>query len=263
MFKILLILLISVPIQADYKFEGIGGSAGAPPGNDKEIIFNDGGVFGADSAFIFDKVNSRLGVGTSPVSAIHIKAEPPGTVGSEAGGQLIIQSPTDNLNANAVITGYSSNGAGNPVEQLWYFGSSSGSNSNITILNRQNATLSLGTNNLTRMTIASDGNITHTNFTQLGSDAPIIKMKKLTGTTAATEGNNTNIAHGLTLNKIIGFTVLVTASNGNKIPPNLGFTPEFEYEAFLTSTNVIITLDSTNSGNLLSGAITVLITHEE
>ena len=99
-------------------------------------------------------------------------------------------------------------------------------------------------------------------FTKLGSDAPGIKLKKLTGTTGATEGNTTSIAHGLTLSKIIGLNVLVTASNGNSIPPELLFPNEFEYNAFLTPTDVIIRLSSTNSGSILSGAIVVLLTHE-
>jgi len=51
---------------AELNFERLPASGGAaPPGNDTEIIFNDGGVFGANSAFIFDKSTGNLGVGTA------------------------------------------------------------------------------------------------------------------------------------------------------------------------------------------------------
>ena len=105
--------------------------------------------------------------------------------------------------------------------------------------------------------------ISDAGFTQLGTGAPNIKTKKLTGITGATEGSTTNIAHGLTLSKIIGFMVLVSADNGNSIPPGLVFAAEFEYDAFIDATNAVIRLSDTNSGNMLSNAIVVLIIHEE
>lgn len=107
------------------------------------------------------------------------------------------------------------------------------------------------------------GNIINADFIKLGSDAPIIKMKKLTGTTGATEGANVTVAHGLTLSKIIGFDVLVTADNGNLIPMSFVSVVEFEFDAFITSTNVSVNLSATNSANLLSNAFTVLLTYEE
>jgi len=107
------------------------------------------------------------------------------------------------------------------------------------------------------------GNVTNTNFTKLGSDAPVIKMKKLTGTTGATEGSTIDIAHGLTLAKIIGFDVLVTADNSNLIPMSFVSVSEFQFDSFIDPTNVRITMSTANSGNLLSNAVTVLLTYEE
>ena len=104
--------------------------------------------------------NGNVGVGTiDPDSALHIKANTPGTIGSHPAGQLIIQDPDDTVFGNAVITGYESDVNGNPDQQLWYLGSSSGSNSDITFLNRRNAKLTLGTNSTTRMIIGGDGNV--------------------------------------------------------------------------------------------------------
>ncbi len=335
------------------------------PGNDKEILFNDGGDFGFDTNFIFDKANERLGLGnTTPSSALHIKADTPGTVGSAAAGQLIIQNPANSLNANAVVTGYESDGSGGPDQQLWYLGSNSSSNSDITILNRQNANLFLGTNGLTRLTVENDGDIgigtafpisllhiseastvtapilslervdpsvttgnpvgilsflggedgseeqvasitaaadeawgaatsgsrlvfgttsagatndtermridssgdvTHTNFTKLGSTAPAIKHKKLTGTGGTAEGWSTNVAHGLgDVSKILSATVLLTAPNGNPIPPGFTVVSEFEYDFFIDPTNVKVIATATNSGSILaSSPFVILLTLEK
>ena len=107
-------------------------------------------------------------------------------------------------------------------------------------------------------------NVLNDGFTKLGSGAPTIKMKKVTGTTGATEGDSTNIAHGFgDISKILGFRVLVTTSSGNRVPPVFTSVAEHEYDSFINSTNVLVTLTATNSGSLLNRAITVLITYEE
>jgi len=112
-----------------------------------------------DQALIVDAAGN-VGIGTtSPDSIFHIKANTPGTVGSHAAGQLIIQDPDDTVFGNAVITGYESDGAGNPDQQLWYLGSSSVNNTDIIFLNRRNANLHLGTNGVSRLTISGNGNV--------------------------------------------------------------------------------------------------------
>ncbi|KKN11062.1 hypothetical protein LCGC14_1030410, partial [marine sediment metagenome] len=58
-----------------------------------------------------------------------------------------------------VITGYESDGDGNPDQQLWYLGSSSSGNTNIIFLNRRNAKLALATNSISRITILGNGNV--------------------------------------------------------------------------------------------------------
>lgn len=112
-----------------------------------------------------------------------------------------------------------------------------------------------------RMRLEPSG-LTVNDFTKLGSTAPNIKMKKLTGTTGASEGDDTDITHGLTLSKIISLQVLVTADNGNKIPPSLVVVDEYEFDTFLTPTTVTVALSSANSANLTGNAITILLTYE-
>ena len=104
--------------------------------------------------------NGKVGVGiSSPNSILHIKANTPGTVGSHPAGQLIIQNPNSGATANAVIVGYESDVAGDIEQQLWYAGSSAGSNYDITFLNRYAANLTLGTAGVTRFIIDAFGNI--------------------------------------------------------------------------------------------------------
>ena len=102
--------------------------------------------------------SSDVGIGTTtPESPLHIKGNSPGTVGSYSAGQIIIHNPTASVFANTSITGYTSNVSGDPVNQSWYLGGESASNSHIVFLNRRNSSLHFGTNNLTRMTVLDDG----------------------------------------------------------------------------------------------------------
>ena len=52
-------------------------SGGTPAGSNTQIQFNDGGVFGGDSEFIFDKSSNRVGIGTTSPST---KLEVNGTI---------------------------------------------------------------------------------------------------------------------------------------------------------------------------------------
>lgn len=99
-------------------------------------------------------------------------------------------------------------------------------------------------------------------YTMLGSDAPSIKMKKLTGTTPA-EGASVTIVHGLDKSKIIGAQVLVNNDTGNRIPPNFTSVVNHEFDFFIDTTNVHIYCIAANSANINGNAVTVLITYEE
>ncbi len=112
------------------------------------------------------------------------------------------------------------------------------------------------------LTFISSGNFTLIGFLSMGG-GPNIKQKKLTGTTGATEGDSVDIAHGLTISKILGYHVLVSTASGNRVPPAFTSVAEHEYDAFMNGTNVVVALTAANSGSLLSRAISVLVTYEE
>jgi hypothetical protein len=102
---------------------------------------------------------------------------------------------------------------------------------------------------------------TFSGYTVLG-DGPAIKTKKLTGTTAALQGGQTLVAHGLVSTKILSVEVLVT-STPNRIPPEHTFNATLQYSVYLSGTNVVVENSAANSAGILSKAFTVLLTYEE
>jgi len=134
----------------------------------------------------------------------------------------------------------------------------------------------LTTNDVPKLTIINNGNVgigttvpttklVVNGATKLGTDAPAIKMKKLTGTTSATQGGQTSIAHGINSAKILAVNVLVQylAIAGFDVPPSYNANPGYEFDYFITSTEVIVWPKTGNSNSILSKPIKILITYEE
>ena len=99
-------------------------------------------------------------------------------------------------------------------------------------------------------------------YSKLGSDAPSIKVKKLTGTTAATEGGFVNIAHGLTTSKILSISIMVEHLPDYLIGPN-GNVTGLHFFFYVVGSNIQIFNQSGDSANILSKPIRILITYEE
>jgi hypothetical protein len=85
-----------------------------------------------------------------------------------------------------------------------------------------------------------------------------IKCKKLTGTTGAAEGNQTDVAHGLDSSKIIGMQCLVSVSSATNIPPAFPIA-EYQYSINFDATNFSVQLSATSSGSILSKGFVALI----
>ena len=96
----------------------------------------------------------------------------------------------------------------------------------------------------------------------LGSNAPKVKMLKLTGTTAATQGASVSIAHGLVSTKILSVVVLVEYAAGNFIPASYSNGAGYEFN-FNYNTNINVINLAGNSANILGKPFKVLITYEE
>lgn len=105
-------------------------------------------------------------------------------------------------------------------------------------------------------------NIAAVGYVALGSGAPRIAMKKLTGTSPAVGADNT-IAHGLDFAKIISCTVLIQNDSGNQIPHNFIDVANHQFGFFIDSTDVFIYCETANSSNINGNPVVVLITYEE
>lgn len=110
--------------------------------------------------------------------------------------------------------------------------------------------------------IVTNNGLNVTGFSKLGSDAPAIKVKKLTGTTGAAQGSFMSVAHGLTRAKIISVTVLV--DNGTKsLPPSYTQSTGTQYDFDVDATNINILNSASNSNGILNKPFTVMITYEQ
>lgn len=112
-------------------------------------------------------------------------------------------------------------------------------------------------------TAPAAGNLEVDGFTKPGLDAPAIKMKKLTGTTAAAEGGEVIITHGLTLSKIISVTVIVEATSTFHIHEAYTNNVEYQFNWYLTDTQIRVWNTAGNSGSILSKPIKILVTYEQ
>jgi hypothetical protein len=158
-----------------------------------------------------------------------------------------------------------------------YFGSYYGADNDIdfgTYGANPSGKLHLVTDEVPRLTVDPIGNVgigtlnpttklEVNGFTKFGTDAPAIKIKKLTETTSGSQGGNVAIPHGLNSEKILSVTVLVEYFPGVLIPSSLSFSVGFEF-GFIIENSVIRVYNSpTNSGTILSKPIKVMITYEE
>jgi hypothetical protein len=129
--------------------------------------------------------------------------------------------------------------------------------------------------NAWRFGFNSNGNAVITGFTQLGNSvpagaaagatAPSIKTLKLTGTTGATQGASASVTHGLSLSKILSYSVLVNIGGSvpSLIPPENTSDTALKYTVFCTGSSIFLLNTSGSSSGLLSKPFTVLITYEE
>jgi hypothetical protein len=193
-----------------------------------------------------------LGIGPGiPIGKVHIKHDNTGfahlNIETSSSTSQILYSKTgtaDNFTQDLIISN------GNPAASLFAFTYNAATNPLI----------------LTGEGDAFVGRNTTTNgFTRLGSAAPNVKMKELSGTFSASTGTNTNIVHGLTQSKILSVSVLVNAVSGNDVSENYPSwsATGFEFSYFVSSTNVTLSGRSGADGSLLGRPIKILITYKE
>ena len=214
-------------------------------------------------------LSTDLGIGTTtPVSEVHIKGNDehstltiaPVTTSASGGDSSSIFFAEDHDADIGMSILYDGAGANNRM-QIYGHSASTDYGPHMTIeRNSGDVMMSADLSINGDATMSADVSIDE--YTKLGSDAPKIKMKKLTGTTGSTAGSTVFINHGLTSTKILSVDVLISEGSQYYSDGYLGSTGR-EFYYYINPLNIAVRLTSSNSSTLYSKPIKILITYEE
>lgn len=242
-------------------------------GLELQILAGDD-LFFPGAARIINKENSQLFLGAN--NSIMMNITPTGNVGinSLLGGaptaRFQILHDTEN-NATKphinLVTAVNANNGMIKMSNLTatryfgqYFNLNSGTAANNFLSFDYNGTTPI-------LDLKGNGNVEVAGFTKLGSEAsaPKIKMKTLTSVTGATQGaaNSPTMFHGVTASKIISVSLFVDFGLNFFIPPGFVAAPGEQYDYQITGDRIETFNHPTNSGNILSKPIKVVITYIE
>ena len=128
------------------------------------------------------------------------------------------------------------------------------------LMNTDNGKVGIGTDN-------PAAQLEVNGYTKLGSDAPSIKMKKLTGTTSPNNGGEVSIAHGLDFAKILSVSVMVSfylPTTSNLVWVHSGDKLNFaNFQWACGTTNISVTNFPNECFSIFSVPIKIVITYEE
>lgn len=207
----------------------------------------------------------NIGIGTpSPVTKLHVLDAGPGVMArfegtNNAGYSIAHWIRSDGLGAHV---GFFNPGLGGPLAGNFVMGTFGNAPVTITSNNAERIRIT-PTGEVGINTTAPTAELEVNGYTKLGTDAPAVKMKKLTGTTSSSQGTSVSLNHGLNANKILSISVLVDYSAGNCVPPSYTAAANFEYNYYLNGTAVSIINILGNSSLILGKPVRVLITYEE
>lgn len=131
--------------------------------------------------------------------------------------------------------------------------------------NTPHLTLVSGTGNVGIHTTTPTTSLEINGFTKLGSNAPAIKTKVLTGTSFVTNtiGDTVDLAHGLDASKILSVQVYIYTADGFYYPPFCGFPSQVFYYYRITPTSIHLDNNIGFSNNLINRPVKVFITYQE
>jgi hypothetical protein len=193
-----LIVASSAPIWANCP----GGSTAA--GSDTQIQFNNATAFGADSSFTWNNTNKTLGVGGTVVGAKISIALLNSSGGATSTDEFRLGNDT---NPDALRIWVNSSGFTNAANF-------------VSIFNKANAPIILGTNNTERMRLDGSGNL------GIGATSPGAKLHSLATTEQLRLGYDPTDYNSFTVGSTGSLTVAATGTNPNIIltPGGTGFT---------------------------------------
>jgi hypothetical protein len=207
----------------------------ATVGQDNSIIL--GAVNGINGA----TADTKVGIGvTAPLTSLDVN------------GQI--------LTRDRIVLGQTGPTANPITSPIWAMDNS---NNNFRIFNQPN----ISSSGNTYLSIAPSGNTTLNGYTKLGNDAPAIKMKYITGTTGATQGDQITLGSGLPSNtQIIGLSAHVQIDSGTWLQPGFASTSGwngYEYYVFFYNQTILLKNSPNNSNQILSKPFKILITYIE
>lgn len=102
-------------------------------------------------------------------------------------------------------------------------------------------------------------------FAKLGSDAPVIKMKKFSGVAPSAAGGTTSLPLGILDSKVLDVQVFINSAAGGLLSPVTGSLGLTGKEYGWSIQNSVFTLETTllNSGSVLNQPFNVLVTYEQ
>lgn len=103
----------------------------------------------------------------------------------------------------------------------------------------------------------------YTRLGKLSEGAPVIKMKEITLTSAATATGQSYINHGLTASKIISVNTLLEWTTGYFAPPEYSADPLLRYNYFVSPTQIFIQNNAASCAYICNKTVKVLITYKE
>jgi hypothetical protein len=235
--------VLSIAVSADNKlFVGKGAGDSTLPGISNATAIGTNATVSQSNSLVLGN-NANVGIGTTaPEQTLHVNGLEILSTGSGAGFKFRDRGSTS-------ATG----------DWVWY------SNSNIARFFRAGAgdLLSVLPNgNVGIGTLNPAATLEVNGYTKLGSDAPSIRVKKLTGTTAAAQGENVVIAHGLDPSKILLISVLVN-SGTFWVGPGYLIINGNHFNRDLIDSFVRIWNAPGASLSILSKPIKILITYEQ
>lgn len=249
------------------------GYLGSYSGNPEDVDF---GTYNGNTGKIHFTTNNDpkvtilnsgyTGIGTTnPQARLHVFTGSSGHIGGYYPGAII------EGNNSSYLSFYTPNGSASGI----IFGKASSVISGSIIYDNLFDLLEFGTSgNTVQMVLDQSGNVGIGTFapqsklevngyTKLGSSAPKIQVKKLTGTTATTQGGSVSIAHGVAAGKILSVDVLVEYGPNSFIHYSYTESPGFQFNFFFGASNITIVNINGNSGLILSKPLRILITYEE
>lgn len=114
----------------------------------------------------------------------------------------------------------------------------------------------------TPLSLTYSGNVLAQGYVRMGTAAPSVQMKKITGTTPATAGASATIAHGLTVGKIVDVRVLIETAP-NQLSPAPSSRSGYQMDWEVVASGVTLIASASNSASVLGKPVRILITYEE